>query len=146
MITAVDTSVLLDVFIPDETFGPRSAEWLRTAYDAGAIVICDIVYAELAPAFPDRAALDDALSRINVTSSSIDASIAWDAGRRWLQYRRAGGRRTRIITDFLIGAHAVAAAERFLTRDRGFYRTYFPELAGRIPPGGTRAPTERAPL
>ncbi len=145
MITAVDTSVLLDVFIPDETFGPRSAKWLRSAYDAGAIVICDIVYAELAPAFPDRAALDDALSRINVTSSSIDASTAWDAGRRWLQYRRAGGRRTRIITDFLIGAHAVAAAERFLTRDRGFYRTYFPELAGRIPPG-RRTPTAPAPL
>ena len=39
MITAVDTSVLLDVFLPDERYGPRSAEWLRGAYDAGAIVI-----------------------------------------------------------------------------------------------------------
>lgn len=146
MITAVDTSVLLDVFLPDETFGPRSAEWLRDAYDAGAIVICDIVYAELAPAFSDRGSLDDALSRINVTVSPVDASIAYDAGRRWLRYRRAGGKRTRIITDFLIGAHAVAAAERFLTRDRGFYSTYFPELAGRIPADGTRSPTERAPL
>lgn len=145
MITAVDTSVLLDVFIPDETFGPGSAEWLRSAYDAGAIVICDIVYAELAPAFTDRAALDDALSRMNVTVYPLDASIAYDAGRRWLRYRRAGGKRNRIITDFLIGAHAVAAAERFLTRDRGFYRTYFPELAGRIPSGG-REPTDPAPL
>ena len=145
MITAVDTSVLLDIFLPDETFGPRSAEWLRAAYDAGAIVICDIVYAELAPAFPDRAALDDALSRINVTVSPLDASIAYDAGRRWLRYRRAGGTRNRIIIDFLIGAHAVAAAERFLTRDRGFYRTYFPELAGRVPSGG-RKTTDPAPL
>lgn len=153
MITAVDTSVLLDVFLPDETFGPRSAEWLRDAYDAGAIVICDIVYAELAPAFPDRDALDDALSRINVTVSPVDTAIAYDAGRRWLRYRRAGGKRTRIITDLVVGAHAVAIGERFLTRDRGFYRAYFPELAGRTPAGGTRtptggtrAPTERAPL
>ena len=145
MITAVDTSVLLDIFLPDETFGPRSAEWLRAAYDAGAIVICDIVYAELAPAFPDRAALDDALSRINVTVSPLDASIAYDAGRRWLRYRRAGGTHNRIITDFLIGAHAVAAAERFLAGDRGFYRTYFPELAGRVPSGG-RKTTDPAPL
>ena len=136
MIAAVDTSVLLDVFLPDETFGPRSAEWLRDAYDAGAIVICDIVYAELAPAFPDRSALDAALREINANTSPIDSSIAWDAGRRWLQYRRAGGTRKRIITDFLIGAHAVAAAETFLTRDRGFYRSHFPELAGRIPGGG----------
>ena len=147
MITAVDTSVLLDVFLPDDNFGPSSAEWLRTAYDAGAIVVCNIVYAELAPAFPDREALDDALRQINATSSPIDASIAWDAGRRWLQYRRAGGRRTRIITDFLIGAHAAAAAESFLTRDRGFYRNHFPELAGRMPGSGRGGrPTDRAPL
>lgn len=146
MITAVDTSVLLDVFLPDKTFGPRSAEWLRNAYDRGAIVVCEVVYAELAPAFPDRGALDDTLGRINVTISPIGASIAYDAGRRWLEYRRAGGRRTCIITDFLIGAHAVATAEAFLTRDRGFYRSHFPELAGRIPSGGSRPPTDPAPL
>ena len=137
--------MLLDIFLPAETLGPRSAEWLRAAYDAGAILICDIVYAELAPAFPDRAALDDALGRINVTVSPLGASVAYDAGRRWLRYRRAGGTRNRIITDFLIGTHAVAAAERFLTRDRGFYRTYFPELAGRVPSGG-RKTTDPAPL
>jgi predicted nucleic acid-binding protein len=34
----------------------------------------------------------------------------------------------RIITDFLIGAHAMAKAERFMTRDRGFYQSYFPDL------------------
>ena len=147
MITAVDTSVLLDVFLPDETFGSRSAEWLRNAYDAGAIVICDIVYAELAPAFPDRPALDSALREINASVSPIDPSIAWDAGRRWLRYRHAGGKRKRIITDFLIGAHAVATAETFLTRDRGFYRSYFPELSNRIPADGEgRPPAARPPL
>lgn len=42
--------------------------------------------------------------------------------------REAGGPRDRTITDFLIGAHAVAVADDFLTRDRGLYPTYFPEL------------------
>ena len=135
MITAVDTSVLLDVFLRDRRFGPRSAEWLRGAYDAGAIVICDIVYAELAPAFPDGDALDDALRRINAARSPIDAAIAHEAGRRWRRYTRSGGRRTRILTDFLIGAHAVATAGTFLTRDRRFFKAWFPELAGRIPGG-----------
>ncbi len=146
MITAVDTSVLLDVFLPDETFGPGSAEWLRAAYDRGAIILCEVVYAELAPAFPDRGALDEALGQIGATVSPLGASIAFDAGRRWLRYRRASGKNSRIITDFLIGAHATATAERFLTRDRGFYRTYFPELAERIPSRGSRSPTDRPPL
>ena len=128
MITAVDTSVLLDVFLPDERYGEQSKGWLRTAYDAGAIVVCDIVYAELVPAFRDRSLLDRALREINATTSPIDTTIAHEAGLRWMRYRQAGGPRSRIITDFLIGAHALAVAESFLSRDRGFHATYFPEL------------------
>ena len=128
MITAVDTNVLLDIFIPDEEHGPQSKAWLTTAYNAGAIIVCDIVYAELVPSFGDRVALDRALQDINAALSPIDTEIAYEAGLRWLRYRRGGGPRQRIISDFLIGAHAVAAADSFLTRDRGFYATYFPDL------------------
>ncbi len=128
MITAVDTSVLLDVFRGDPRHGPESRQRLCSAYDAGAVIICDIVYAELVPAFDDRAVLDGALRQINVSSSPITTDIAHEAGLRWHRYRRAGGPRQRIITDFLIGAHALATAETFLTRDRGFYTTYYPEL------------------
>ena len=131
MITAVDTSVLLDVFLPDEIHGPQSKELLRSAYDRGAILVCDVVYAELVPAFGSRATLDQALREINATVSPINTSIAYEAGLCWSQYRQSGGPRGRIISDFLIGAHAAASAEAFLTRDRGFYATYFPELQGR---------------
>ena len=89
-----------------------------------------MVYAELAPAFGNRSALDGALRQINATTSPLDTAIAYEAGLRWSRYRQAGGPRTRIMSDFLIGAHAVANADTFLTRDRGFYATYFPELQG----------------
>ena len=128
MITAVDTSVLLDVFLPDERHGVTSRQWLVEAYDAGAIIVSHVVYAELAPAFPDRETLDGALREVNVVVSPIDSAIACDAGLRWRRYRQSGGSRDRTITDFLIGAHAVAASDRFLTRDRGFFSSYFPEL------------------
>ncbi len=128
MITAVDTNVLLDVFLADERHGSTSKQRLREAYDSGALIVCNVAYAELAPAFDHREAMDAALREINVTLAALDASIAWDAGRRWLRYRHAGGPRERILADFSIGAHALAAADRFLTRDRVFYGTYFPEI------------------
>lgn len=130
MITAVDTNVLLDVFLPDDHRGPRSKDWLSAAYDAGAVVICDVVYAELAASAADRSSLNSALREIGVALSPIDSSMAYEAGLRWKLYRDAGGPRVRIMTDFLIGAHALASADAFLTRNRGFFATYFPELEG----------------
>lgn len=128
MITAVDTNILLDVFLPDKKFVKSSADSLKQAYDQGALVICDIVYAELVPQFGDRKKLDQTLATINVSCSSLDPDTAFLAGKRWSEYRQAGGKRNRIITDFLIGAHALTKADRFLSRDRGFYTSYFPEL------------------
>ena len=132
MITSLDTSVLLDVFASGSPYHAQSQAWLIDAYDRGAILVCDVVYAELVPAFADRSSLDRALREINATVSPIDTAIAYEAGLRWGRYRQAGGSRERIIADFLIGAHAIANADTFLTRDQGFYATYFSELRGAL--------------
>ena len=128
MITAVDTNILLDVFVPDVERGRESAERLRRGYASGAVIIGEVVYAELVPAFGDRAELDEALAQINVTVSPSNSAVAYEAGIRWMRYRRAGGSRSRILPDFLIGAHALVAADTFLTRDQRFFATYFPDL------------------
>ena len=130
MITAVDTNVLLDLIMEDPVHEPESRARLAAAHEHGTIIICDIVYAELAPAAGARDALDAILQRIGADVSPIDTAIAWEAGERWGQYRRAGGTRQRILADFLIGAHAAVTADVLLTRDERFYSTYFPELAG----------------
>ena len=128
MITFVDTNILLDVFLPDPDFGERSAAFLEKAFDEGSLVIDHLVYAELAPQFSNRDMLDETLSKLGVRIIPIDQNVAYKAGKSWQKYRKAGGKRNRILSDFLIGAHAQEQAERLLTRDRGFYRKYFKKL------------------
>jgi predicted nucleic acid-binding protein len=130
MITIIDTNILLDIFLPDEKFARESTRLLKLAYDEGALIICDcdIVYAELVPQFEEREGLDNTFATINIALSHMDADIDFLAGEKWSFYRKSGGTRKRIISDFLNGAHALIKEERFLTRDRGFYQSYFPEL------------------
>jgi predicted nucleic acid-binding protein len=128
MISAVDSSVLLDVLLNDPTHGKQSADLLEEAFNTGGLIVSEIVYAEIASQFDSQQALDFALAQLNIRMVCSNCETAFMAGQRWWEYRRAGGTRTRLLADFLIGAHALVNAERLLTRDRGFFRTYFPEL------------------
>jgi hypothetical protein len=95
----------------------------------GRLVACDIVWAELAAVFPSREELVDAVKQLGIDFLPMTSEAAVQAGVMWREYRSRGGRRNRIIADFLIAAHAVVQCDRLLNRDRGFCHAYFKDLA-----------------
>ncbi len=75
------------------------------------------------------------MADLGVRFVPVEQGAAMAAGEKWRDHRRRGGTRERVIPDFLVGSHAEVAADRLLTRDRGFYRSYFADLTVMDPSG-----------
>ena len=127
-ITLVDSCVLLDVLTDDPTWADWSDDALARARDLGSVIINPIVYAEVAAGFDTIEDLDAALPESELGREDLPYAAGFVAGKAFVAYRRKGGEKRCPLPDFYIGAHAVVAGYRLLTRDAARFRTYFPRV------------------
>lgn len=152
MITAIDTNILLDILIADKMHFANSKNLIDMQMAQGQLIISEVVYAELASQFGSGSELKDFLSSTSIKPVPSNEKALVLAGERWKVYSRRKKKelqcpecgkfitahceschtvlsfRQRIVSDFMIGAHALVHAQRLLSRDRGFYKTYFKDV------------------
>ncbi len=135
----VDTVVLIDI-LKDEFRAFQ--ENLYAALAAKETLIAPtVVFAELMPQFNgDTDAAGSFLKDHRIKITALDLGAVKIAGLRWMKYlkrkRKATcpncgvklNRKEHFLSDFYIGGFALASCDAILTRDRGIYKKYFPDL------------------
>ena len=152
MITAIDSNILLDHLSPGSLLSDEATEKIAAAGESGPLVISEPVWSEVATWFRAPAEIERFLRRAKIALVNSGDAARFAAGHAWREYSRrrpatlvcpqCGAAnptvcvscgvnlrpRQHVLADFMIGAHALHHADQLLTRDRGFYGSYFPEL------------------
>lgn len=153
MITAVDTNILFDILIPGEPHAETSKNLLDKHLASGKLILCEVVFAELSAQFPSEQELKLFLAETGMRLVSSNEKSLHIAGMRWTEYARKSKRhqfscsvcgksfsmhcphckalvtkRQIVLSDFLIGAHALEQADCLLSRDLGIYKNNFSDL------------------
>ena len=137
----MDTTILIDI-LKDEFRDYQDKVYI--ALDRGEhLVAPSVVCGELMPQFKGNSKLLwEFLRDHKITIEPLDADAVIAAAKGWTIYLkrkakvvcpRCGNRlnvKAHFLSDFYIGGFASVKCKAILTRDRGIYRKYFPELAG----------------
>lgn len=124
----VDTNVLVDVLEDDPEWADWSIGQLRAQSKIHRLAINPVIYSELSLTFSTVEALDRAIDDLGLAVIEIPRPALFLAGKAFVRYRRQGGKKSNVLADFFIGAHAAVSRYPILTRDTRRYSTYFVDV------------------
>jgi len=137
----VDTAILLDI-LKDE-FRNFQDKLYAALERKESLVAPSPVYAELMPQFKgDTKLLDEFLEEHKIAIEPLGIGSVIAAAQAWMKYLKRKKRvkcpqcgqklnlKKHFLSDFYIGGFASTECSAILTRDRGIYTMYFPELVG----------------
>jgi hypothetical protein len=135
MTTSIDSNIIVALWWQSDPLNSIATKMLNQAHQAGRLVVSAPVYAEL---MGDPIRTEAELNEFfRDTGISVDWALeervwreAGRANRGYIQRRRlsSGQIPRRILTDFLIGSHALVRGYSLLTFDQRLYAAAFPTL------------------
>lgn len=135
MTISIDSNVIAALWNNDDPLNVTALKIFRKLPTREKLVISGPVYSELmAGPLRDEASLDLFFADTGIEIDwAIDEAIWREAGKAYLGYTkrrksRGGDSPRRILTDFVIGAHALVRGYSLLTIDFRHYAAAFPTL------------------
>jgi predicted nucleic acid-binding protein len=129
----IDTCVVTDLADPESRWFEWSAATLEKLDQYHTFIINPIIYAECSVGFEKIEEVEALFTQLGFMTKPIPKEALFLAGKAFLQYKRRQGAKTNVLPDFFIGAHAAVAGCQLMTRDKGRFSTYFPNIKLIIP-------------
>ncbi len=121
----VDTCVIVDVVDADPVWSEWSRHQLNAWLARGPLVINPVIFAELSTRAATVDETETLVIRARLDFRELPRPALFLAAKAWALYRRRGGKRAGVLSDFFIGAHAAVLGVPVLTRDEARYSSYF---------------------
>lgn len=128
----LDSSILIALLTEE-----ASADWVETTLaelrPLGGIFINQIVFSEICALFESESELEALLEGV-AEKISLNWECAFPAGKAYRLYKTRGGKKPRMLPDFLIAAQAYSLGWTLVTNNAADVRNYFPKLKIISPP------------
>ncbi|MGA1841448.1 MAG: type II toxin-antitoxin system VapC family toxin [bacterium] len=135
----IDTTTLIDI-LKDE-FKSNQEKLYIALEQKEELITPSVVFAELMPQFKgDTKLLNLFLKDHKINIEPLDVKSVIASGNRWMKYLKRKerlkcpqcgniiGGKEHFLSDFFIGGFALTNCDAIITRDRGIYKKYFPDL------------------